>query len=160
MFPEGGEISRQIDLLNTDKKVISRDHSAITGNARLMRLEVVRDLYGSFVLCSLCSEQCRDMYYPCEFCDLGNYNMCHKCFVEGKHCRDGAHLLARINIEALVNKELIKRVTYYSSVDEKGGREEIVIYLSLCMGKSILLATVIDSMAQPKQGKGTPQSTA
>jgi hypothetical protein len=92
-----------------------------------MRLEVVRDLYGSFVLCSLCSEQCRGMYYPCEFCDLGNYDLCHKCFVEGKHCRDRAHLLPRINFEALVNRESAKRVIYYSSVDEKGEREEIVI---------------------------------
>ena len=86
--------------------------------------------------------------------------MCHKCFLDGKHCWDGAHLLARFNMEPLINRESVKRAIYYSSVDEKGGREEIVIYLSLCMGKSVLLATVIDSMAQPKQGKGTPQSTA
>jgi hypothetical protein len=127
MFPEDEEISRQIDSLNTDKKVIPGDHSAITGNARLMRLEVVRDLYGPFVLCNLCSEQCHGMYYPCEFCHLGNYDLCHKCFVEGKHCRDGAHLLPRIKFEALVDRESAKRVTYYSSVDEKGEREEIVI---------------------------------
>jgi hypothetical protein len=127
MFPKDEEISRRIDSLTTDKMVVPRDHSAITTNNKLIRLEVVRDLYGTAFFCSLCWERCRDIYYRCEFCDRGNFDMCHKCFLDGKHCWDGAHLLARFNMEPLINRESVKRAIYYSSVDEKGEREEIVI---------------------------------
>jgi hypothetical protein len=127
MFPKDEEIFRQIELLNTNTIVIPRDHSAITANVRLTRLEVVRDLYSAASICNLCGERCRDMYYRCELCDHGNYDMCHECLIDGKHCWDKAHLLARVNFEALINKESVKRVTYYSCVNEKGEREEIII---------------------------------
>jgi hypothetical protein len=127
MFPEDEEIFRQIDLLNDDKNVIPGDHSTITANARLTRLEVIRDIYGLYCICTLCREYCRDIYYHCGFCDFANYDLCHKCFVEGEHCWDGAHLLARVYYVAYTNKESDKRVTYYSSINEKGEREEIII---------------------------------
>jgi hypothetical protein len=46
---------------------------------------------------------------------------------EGEHCYNGAHLLAKFNLKAYVNKDLCERVIYFSSVNEEGEREEIVM---------------------------------
>lgn len=127
IFPTDEEIFRQIDLLSTDEHVISEDRSAAAANAKLARLEVVRDMYGFTLICTLCREQSHDVYYSCEVCDLGNYDLCHKCFVQGEHCWDRTHLLSKLPIEALRNKDLVQRLPYYSSVGEDGKREEIVI---------------------------------
>jgi hypothetical protein len=124
MFPEDEEITRQINLLDTDKDVIPGDGSAI---ARLRRLEVVRDLYAYCIICTLCRERCYEIYYKCEVCEFGNYDQCHECLVKGRHCYDRAHLLAKFNLKAHANKALLKKVTYYSSLNDKGEREEIVI---------------------------------
>ena len=127
MFPTDEEISREIELLGTNERVISGDHSATAANAKLSRLEVVRELYGLAIICTRCSKRCHDVYYSCEYCHCGNYDQCHGCFVEGRHCFDKTHFLARYNLEALANKDYDERVTYYSSVNEEGRREEIVI---------------------------------
>ncbi|TVY27216.1 Vegetative incompatibility protein HET-E-1 [Lachnellula hyalina] len=51
MFPEDEEIFRQIDLLNEDESFIPGYDSTITANARLTRLEVIRDIYGNSCVC-------------------------------------------------------------------------------------------------------------
>lgn len=127
MFPTDKEIRRQIDLLNNKDHPISGNRSTTTANAKLTRLEVVRDLYGLAVICSLCRERCNDIFFSCEVCEVGNFDLCHICFVEGKHCLDCTHLLAKFNFEALRNKETLKTVAYYSSVSEEGKRQEIFI---------------------------------
>jgi hypothetical protein len=114
----------RVYLLDNDKDVIPGDGSAIAG---LRRLEVVRDLYANCLICELCRERCYEIYYKCEVCNFGNYDQCHKCLVKGEHCYDRAHLFAKFNLKAYANKALLKKVAYYSSVNDKGEREEIVI---------------------------------
>ena len=124
MFPEDEEIIRQINSLGTDKAVIPGDGNA---TARLWRLENVRGLCGHCIICDICRERCYDISYNCEFCNFGHYILCHQCLVKGEHCYNRAHFLAKFNLKAFANKALLKRVTYYSSVNDKGEREEIVI---------------------------------
>lgn len=135
MFPEDEEIFGQINPLEAADKIAvpeAHNNSAIMAAATaaaLTRLELARALYGIVITCNLCGERYRDSYYPCVNCDFGNFHKCHRCFVvEGKHCRDRAHLLARVSLEdvTLASEKSVKKATYYSSGDEKGEREDTV----------------------------------
>jgi hypothetical protein len=44
MFPDDKKILEQIDLLNSNRSITFGEHDSINTNAKLTRLEVVRDL--------------------------------------------------------------------------------------------------------------------
>jgi hypothetical protein len=117
MFPDDEEILNQNTLLKADTGKTCRSFT---------RLEAVRDVYCHIIICSTCRERARDVYYKCEVCDRGNWDICDECFVKGKHCPDTTHLITRISLEA-TNRGSLHQATYFSSVDEKGEREEVVI---------------------------------
>ncbi|CAI6340620.1 unnamed protein product [Periconia digitata] len=128
MFPTDEEIFRQIDLLDSDERVLSKDCNGTAVKDKLLRLEAIRDTYGNnIVVCAICRERCVEMYYYCDICDGGNFDLCHMCFGKGTHCFVRTHLLAKFSLVAHKNKDLSERLIVYSSVNEEGNREEFVI---------------------------------
>jgi hypothetical protein len=120
LFPTDEEISLQIDLLNTDERVLF-------GHAKLTRLEDIRDVYKMMGICDICRERIGGAYYTCSVCNSGNFDLCHTCFLEGVHCKDKAHLLTECDMEAYKNRDVLERLTYHSSASEEGKREVLVI---------------------------------
>ncbi|KAH8652159.1 hypothetical protein BX600DRAFT_441066 [Xylariales sp. PMI_506] len=127
MFSTDNEILQQINLLDANEFVTSRDESANIINTKLTRLEDVRDIYGVIIICAICDKSNREFYYNCQTCDFGNDDICHKCFLEGKNCYCTTHMLEKYSVEAQRNKGAIKPLAYYPSVGGNGEREQIVV---------------------------------
>jgi hypothetical protein len=64
--------------------------------------------------------------YNCDVCDFGDYDLCHRCFIEGEYCRNKTHLLGKFKLMGRENKDFIKPLKYYSCVKDDGRQEEFV----------------------------------
>jgi hypothetical protein len=83
MFPSDKDILKQIDDLKDNKKSSNRDDYPAASRARLRRLEAVRALYDSSTSCDACNERRLEVYYHCETCGSGNFDLCQACFLKG-----------------------------------------------------------------------------
>ena len=45
--------------------------------------------------CNECSKRTTDMYYHCNICDRGNFDLCPACIERGIHCSDPHHRLRK-----------------------------------------------------------------
>jgi hypothetical protein len=128
MFPDDGEIMRQIDSLDTHKQIIAGARTSTSErDSTTSRLEDIRGSHVNYSICEYCREECIGTYYKREACKLRNCDQCQACFIKGEHCYDRAHLLGRMSTKAYEDEGLLKEAYYYSSVDEKGNREEIIV---------------------------------
>jgi hypothetical protein len=115
MFPTDEEVERELVMVG------DINLGAYKGTATLSRLETVRNLYGPSTICDICEERCINLHYYCEVCELGNYDVCQKCFAKGLHCRNTTHFLIKVDIKDACSKALGKKICY-SGVNEHGER--------------------------------------
>ena len=81
-------------------------------------------LHISKVACSLCWNRPAYLKFPlfyCNICHRGDFDLCHACFLGGKHCDDKEHLLVEMGKVG----NMIAPRRYHSCVKSSGVREII-----------------------------------
>ena len=71
--------------------------------------------------CDGCRLPCGNVFFHCSVCDMGDYDICDKCYESGAHCYEKEHLLEQ-------NRKIGSWTVpwkYHSSVNESGTREII-----------------------------------
>ena len=83
----------------------------------LGRPEECLNEWGEMTVCSWCDEKTTHHFYHCSISD---YDLCHRCFLMGRHCFQSHHHLREYSA-------LHDEGKYYTSIKENGGRDVIII---------------------------------
>ena len=71
--------------------------------------------------CDGCRLPCGNVFFHCSVCDMGDFDICDRCYESGAHCFDKEHLLEQ-------NRKIGSWTVpwkYHSSVNESGTREVV-----------------------------------
>ena len=69
--------------------------------------------------CNICQLHCGKVFFHCSVCDMGDFDICNKCYESGAHCLDEEHLLEQ-------NRKIGSWTVpwkYHSSINVSGTRE-------------------------------------
>ena len=68
------------------------------------------------IFCDICEELEAIIWYHCDVCHFGDYDICEACFAKGLHFKDAAHFIRKIE------RDDVNLDNYYYSIGSSGRR--------------------------------------